>query len=190
MTQHHQTKTTPRIILVSGWPATGKSTLATYIAEQLGLPFLHRDGIKETLFDTLGGADRAWSQKLGGASWDLLFYLMAVQLQARASFVVESNFQPSLHSARVEALRKDHLFDVVQIWCKAEPDVCYDRFHTRATTSERHPGHVDDRASRAEFLATQLGRDDGPLTRGGKVIKVDTTDFDAVDYDEILREIR
>lgn len=180
----------PQIIIISGAPATGKTTLARHAADHLGLPLLHRDGLKDTLFQTLGWSDRAWSQKLGGASWDLLFYLMEVQLKARCSFIVESNFEPRLHLSRFDAWRETYPFEAVQIVCKADPNVCYDRFHARATSGERHPGHVDQLAGRDEFVATQLARDYTPLTIGGTVIEVDTTDFEKVEYAEILAQIK
>jgi predicted kinase len=39
---------------VAGWPGSGKSTPATALAAELGLPLLAKDEIKETLMDGLG----------------------------------------------------------------------------------------------------------------------------------------
>ena len=44
----------PMLLVVTGLPCTGKTTLGKYLASQLKLPFIHKDGIKETLFDLLG----------------------------------------------------------------------------------------------------------------------------------------
>ena len=44
----------PLIVLVNGPPGAGKSTLALRLADELMLPLLMRDQIKEVLFDTLG----------------------------------------------------------------------------------------------------------------------------------------
>ena len=43
-----------RIVLVSGAPGSGKTTLAHPLAEQLGLPLFAKDTIKEALHDNLG----------------------------------------------------------------------------------------------------------------------------------------
>ncbi|HEX8858768.1 MAG TPA: AAA family ATPase [Actinomycetes bacterium] len=47
------------LVLVTGPPASGKTTLARPLAFSLGLPLLGKDTIKEALFDTLGNGDRS-----------------------------------------------------------------------------------------------------------------------------------
>ena len=41
-------------VLVAGWPGSGKTTLATALAAEPGLPLLSKDEIKEALMDGLG----------------------------------------------------------------------------------------------------------------------------------------
>jgi len=54
----------PLLIIISGPPGTGKTTLGKRMANELHLPFVNKDSIKELLFDHLGWHDRAWSRKL------------------------------------------------------------------------------------------------------------------------------
>lgn len=57
------------VVLITGPPASGKTTLARNLAERLNLPVLAKDRIKETLFDAL---DDAPTDVLGKASFQLL----------------------------------------------------------------------------------------------------------------------
>ena len=43
-----------KIILITGWNATGKSTFANRLAERLGIPFFNQDVINETIGDKMG----------------------------------------------------------------------------------------------------------------------------------------
>src|SRR3954469_22397130 len=45
-------------VVVSGLPGRGKSTFAVRLAEQLRLPLLSKDHIKEVLADAIGGGSR------------------------------------------------------------------------------------------------------------------------------------
>lgn len=56
-------------VLVGGWPASGKSTLARALAPQLGIALLSKDAIKEALMDALGTpASVEQSRRLGVAA--------------------------------------------------------------------------------------------------------------------------
>ncbi len=59
----------PLLVVVTGPPAAGKTTIAREIARRLHLPLIAKDTIKEALFDGLGTGDLAWSQRLGTATY-------------------------------------------------------------------------------------------------------------------------
>jgi predicted kinase len=178
----------PPLVIVTGPPASGKTTLGRSLAARLGMPFLYKDGIKETLFDTLGWSDREWSRKLGAATYALLFHLLEMELAAARSLVLESNFDAQRDGPRFLALRDRYGFHPIQVCCVAEGAVLLERFRSRAATNERHQGHVEQ-ANMAEFESVLLrGRLD-PLPLDGPLIKIDTTDFAKVDVEVIAREV-
>jgi predicted kinase len=174
---------------VTGLPGTGKTTLARRIAADLRLPLIYKDGVKEILFDSLGWSDREWSRRLGLASYDLLFHFVAAQLAAGASLVVESNFSSIHDTPRFLALKERYGFEPIQILCYADGEVVLERFRSRASSPDRHPGHVEG-ANMAEFAPRLLRGRAASLAIAGTLMEVDTTDFARVDYAALLAAIR
>ncbi len=176
----------PKILIITGLPATGKTTLGRRLAERLKIPFLHKDLIKEGIFDGLGHGDRAFSRKVGSTAYDLLYKLAEELLKAGLSFVIESNFNAQVDSAVFAKFQKAYGVEFVQILCHAEGKVLLERFKKRAGSEERHPGHVDLQ-NLEEFQDTLLKGRCEPLALEGRLIEVDTTDFAKVDFEEILK---
>jgi 2-phosphoglycerate kinase len=48
----------PMVIVITGPPCAGKTTIARRVAERFSLPWMGKDMVKELLFDALGWQDR------------------------------------------------------------------------------------------------------------------------------------
>lgn len=179
----------PLLVLVSGLPGTGKTTLGQRLSQELHLPFIHKDGIKEVLFDQLGWHDRSWSQQLGRASSELLYYFAEAQLRVGCSLMLESNFDPAFATPKLLALQAQYPFQLWQIFCTTADAVRFQRFQQRAESGARHPGHVDH-LNYAEFHTAVNPGGAAPLPIGGQLMEVDTTDFRLVDYAGIITMLR
>jgi predicted kinase len=55
-------------VVVSGLPASGKTTLGRQLAGALDLPLIDKDEILESLFDSRGIGDASWRRKLSRES--------------------------------------------------------------------------------------------------------------------------
>jgi hypothetical protein len=154
----------------------------------LSLPFFNKDGIKETLFDTLGWKDRAWSRQLGIASAMLLFYCIEQQLEAGQSLVAESAFQAIYDAPRLEALKQRYRVRVLEVFCRAAPEVLLARIQQRAQDGQRHPGH-GEQAQAEELRANLLKGTYQPLSKAGADLTVDTTDLAALEYQRLFQAI-
>lgn len=179
------------VIIVTGAPGTGKTTLARRLASHYGLPLLAKDAIKESLFDSLGCCDRAWSQQLSRASLLLLYALLAELLVARISCIIEANFWRSLGSQDLAPLRERYHFWPIQVVCQTAPAELAERLRRRAASGERHPGHHDDTGGEASSSTAPPEEPDRyeSLAIGGAVIRLDITDLAALDYDLLYAQI-
>jgi len=176
------------LIIVSGLPCTGKTSLAKSIADHFRLPLVSKDGVKELLFGTLGWKDRDWSKQLSIASYSLLFYFMEAQLAAGRPTVVEGNFDPEVHGEKFLALKRTYAYEPFQTQCITDGEVLFERYKQRGESGRRHPGHVD--AETFEELKPILlqGRLK-PIAIGGEYIEVDTTDFSRIDYERLFKAV-
>jgi len=175
----------PVLIIVSGPPASGKSSLGQRIARTLRLPYVSKDGIKETLFDTLGWKDREWSRSLGAASNALLFYFAEAELAVGRSLVLESNLRSEEATPKIAELASRHDFQPIQVHCLAAGETLVARFRER----KRHPGHGDETLIEEIAPALRQAKPD-ILKIGGPIIEVDTTDWSKVDVGALVETIR
>ena len=179
----------PLVVIVTGPPATGKTTIGRTLGEEFRLPFFFKDGFKEIIFDTLGWSDEEWSQKVDTTSREIIFSLLEAHLQAGQSLIVESTFRPDRDAERFRALRGRYDYLPFEVQCTGDAEELYRRFRMRAESSERHPGHPDNLNEREFVEIVRRGRNDA-MDLGGAVCEVDTTAPGGVDYDALFTALR
>lgn len=180
---------TSTIVLVTGHPGTGKTTLAEILAQGLKLPLTGRDQIKETLLDTLGWPTEEWANKLGVASWALLYQQIERLLAAEIDQVVESNFDPRFANIHWQRLRQRYTFRLIQIRCEASAEVVLARYHARIADGTRHPGHIN-RSDDASYLAAiQQGPMDW-IDIESEHLPVDTSNLQVESYSTIVTAVK
>ena len=161
-------------VLVAGPPGSGKSTLARPLAQELSLPLLAKDAIKDALIGVLGlPVTVEQSRELGRAA------VMAMLTVARTSLgaVLDSTFYP---------YTKPHLRalpgQLIEIRCVCPRDVVEARY--RARTGTRTGGYFD-----SERPVEELWNEHHLTATGlGSLLEVDTTD--AVDAAAVASRVR
>jgi predicted kinase len=177
------------IIIVTGRPAAGKSTMAKWLSQELKIPLVSKDSIREELFDRLGSKDRKWAQELGKASVDMMFYFARAELEVAHSIIMDNSFYPPVSNPRFQSLKEQYRTKSIQIVCDSDRETLFQRFKSRANSGNRHPGHSDQDVLE-ELYVNLANNSSHVLDIGGTVIEVDTTDFAKVDYQGILNQVK
>jgi predicted kinase len=153
------------IVLVSGAPGSGKTTLARELSRQTGLSLLSKDVIKESLWDAFDppARDLSWSRRLGGAAMEVLWALAA----SCPRVILEANFRP--HSQYERGKLTSLSGRIIEVYCRCPSPLASERYARRAARPDHHPAHVTPRLD-----PDLLAEFDGPLALG-PVIEVDTT---------------
>jgi predicted kinase len=135
-------KKLPRLVIVSGPSASGKSSIARELAAELELALLAKDDMKEGLFDTLGNPDgEAQSARLDLAAYVLLERLGRRILESGVGLIVEGNFVRNRHEVHLGPLVARSR--AVVLHCAIEPTAMARRLKKRVEgKKKRHPGHT------------------------------------------------
>lgn len=188
-------------ILVTGIPAAGKSTMARYLAEQLSMPMISKDRIKELLFDTVGFQSREEKVKLGIASMNIMYDMAEQLMKCNLPFILENNFE-NVSKAGLDNLLKKYSYKAITITLTGKYERIYQRYVERNESADRHRGHVVNDSypekvlgrkiapiSFESFLSGIRNRGMDSFVSNGPHIVVDTTEFDNVDFDGVIKQV-
>jgi len=178
-----------KIILVAGYPAAGKSTFSRALSTRLNIPCFNKDVVKEVMSDGFGQENKELlnrDKKASAATFTLMLHIAEQFLHAGKVCILESNFQkhyplPATESKQIEDLLEKYNCECLTFVFRGELDVISERYFNR--DNERHwtHGRATDKDSIKNYcIATRLGE-----FGIGKVITVDTTCFENVNYDEL-----
>lgn len=189
-------------ILVTGIPASGKSTMAQYLSEQLNIPMFSKDSMKELLFDEIGFKSRAEKVKLGIAAMNMMYYAAEQMMKCDLPFILENNFEYASEAGLRELLDR-YSYKAITITLTGDYQIIYNRFVERDKTEGRHRGHVVndcypeiepnrkvETISYENYVAGIKNRGMDAFVANGPHIVVDVTDFAVVDRGKIVEEIR
>ena len=158
------------LVVVSGAPGSGKSTIASAIGAALRFPVLSLDPVKEALADVLGLGAEDWSFQLGDAAAEVVFRLAAVFPDT----VAEGWWRGA---RRVRAIAE--FAGATEVFCQCEPGLAAERVLSRIGHG-RHPIHRDMISPVISSDIASLAATVTPLGLGGRApIDVDTGLADA-----------
>jgi len=188
-------------ILVTGIPASGKSTIARMLSKKLNVPMISKDDMKEILFDDLGFNSREEKVKLGVASMDIMYYVAAQLMEINKPFVLEKNFEHSSREGLMSILEK-YSYKAITVTLTGGYEIIYERYAKRNDSPERHRGHVvNDCYPEKEsgriippipyewFVGGIKNRGMDTFVGNGPRIIVDTTYIEEIDINHLINEV-
>lgn len=158
----------PRLIIVSGQPGSGKTTLAHRLAQLIGCPALCRDEIKEGMVHSFGsGFIASTNDPLTARTYPLFFECLHLLLTSGVTVVAEAAFQHHLWSRGLEPLAD--LAEIRILRCSSDGQTLLSRRQRRMDRNATRAAHAD-----TDALGIQ--HDWTPIHLDRPTLDIDTTD--------------
>lgn len=192
------------LILLAGYPGTGKSYLAELLMKQFtGFEILSPDEIKEEFWDAYGFRNEQEKEELIQKSWVEYYHRMEWKFTRGISLLSDYPFSHKQHDQLQEVCDKHHV-QIITIRMIADLDVLFKRQKKRDLDASRHLGHIlkkyhkgiclkcheeaDNLLDYDEFIQRCTCRGYGTFALG-TTLQLDVTDFATAPYGELMIRI-
>lgn len=193
------------LILLAGYPGTGKSYLAELLMKQFtGFEILSPDEIKEEFWDAYGFRNEQEKEELIQKSWAEYYHKMEWKFAQGISLLSDYPFSHKQHAQLQEVCERHHV-QIITIRMIADLDVLFERQKKRDLDASRHLGHIlkeyhkgirlkrhedaDNLLDYDEFIQRCTCRGYGTFALG-TTMQLDVTDFATAPYDELMNRIK
>ena len=175
-----------KVIVIDGYLASGKSTFALRLSSALQIPCLIKDTFKIALCQHATVSSRSESSLFSAVTFDAMMYVMERMFETGQAIIIEGNFVPAGvkpvdEAGTIRRLIERYGYACLTFQFSGDTRVLHHRFVAREMTDER--GDVNKIGEDVPYpVFDQWCRQLDPFDVGGTTIRVDTTDFSAVDF--------
>jgi predicted kinase len=175
----------PTLVVVSGPPGSGKTTLAHELSKGIGCPAICRDEIKEGMAQAHGREFQgAPGDPLTQRTFPLFFEVLRVLLEGRATVVAEAAFQDRLWREGLAPF--EGLAHLRIVHCKVDPEVAAERAARRVAVEEKRRAHGDSLARLGVDEWKQAYQAFERVSLPAPAIEVDTTSGYEPELSEVI----
>lgn len=194
------------IILLAGYPGTGKSYLMDMIQNEFkAFQILSPDNYKEMMWDKYGFDSMKEKDDCIQKAWDAYYEDMHNNMKKGIHMLSDYPFSDK-QKERIQGIADTYDYQIITIRLIANLDVLYERQRKRDLDRTRHLGHIvgsyhkgmsldkrDDQPCMVaydEFINRCKNRGYGDFVLGNFIKEIDVTDFHKVDYSDLMRELK
>jgi len=174
-----------KMIIITGCLAAGKTTFAKKLSAELNIPLFSKDLIKVALSEYITIANREESSRLSKATVSVMINIAESLMLVNKPFILEANFR-QYEGERIGELLKKYNYSSLTYLFVGDPKILGKRFVERESTDERHNANklfekIDDLDLFDKWFEEYRN-----FNVGDKIITVDATYFEKVDFDLLI----
>jgi predicted kinase len=174
----------PSLIVVTGRPGSGKTSLFHSLARAVRCPAICRDEIKEGLVNA-GGESAEPADDVARKAYEIFFDTIKRLLENRVTLIAEAAFQHKLWAPKLEPLREIARIRIVL--CEVEPELARARHIARSRDDPARERFHPDRVMQAarEGREAPLESYDPPHL-DVPILRVNTSDGYRPDFESVV----
>ena len=178
---------TGKIIIISGYVATGKTTFSGQLSEKLNILCFNKDIIKAVLGKNIDINSRETSSQLSVTTFNLLMHITEIFMRQGKPLIVESNFKVS-EGKVIRDLLKLYKYRSLTFLMTGDLRIIHKRFVERDNKPER------DKANRSNGLFDEYEffekavKPLGDFNVGDKIVRIDASDFAQVNFQQYIEK--
>jgi len=185
----------PKLIVITGYLAAGKSTFARMLSEAVSVPCIIKDTFKIALCESVVVTTREESSHFSTVTFDGMIYVAERLIEAGYPIIIEGNFVPAglkkVDEAEViRSLIEKHGCRALVYKFTGDTRILHQRYIERANSSERGQVYNIGGGSILYKDFEKYCRNLDAFDIGVKTIEVDTSCFEHVDYQGLITVAR